>query len=49
MNKEIHIVCKIKCNAQDHNQVHEILLKYVKPSRKEEGCLYYHIFENNHD
>lgn len=49
MNKEIHIVCKIKCRVQDHDQVHKILLEYVNPSRKEEGCLYYDIFENKHD
>lgn len=49
MNKEIHIVCKIKCDKKNHKRVHDILLKYVEPARKEEGCLYYNVFENNHD
>lgn len=49
MNKEVHIICTIRCKEEDHDTVGRILLMYVDPARDEEGCLYYHVFENRYD
>ncbi|MGN1181401.1 MAG: putative quinol monooxygenase [Faecalibacillus sp.] len=49
MNKEVHIICKIRCKEENHDTVSQILLMYVDPAREEEGCLYYHVFENNNN
>lgn len=49
MNKEIHIVCKIRCKDEDRDVVSKILLQYVEPAREESGCLYYHVFENSYN
>lgn len=49
MSEEVHIICKIRCKEKNHDTVARILLMYVDPAREEEGCLYYHVFENNND
>lgn len=49
MNKEVRIICKIRCKEENHDMVGKILLMYVASAREEDGRLYYHIFENCND
>lgn len=47
--EEIHIICRLHCEAQNRSRVHELLLEYVEPARQENGCLYYDIFQERDD
>ena len=44
--EHIHIVCRVRCkeNAQEETKKH--LLSMAEASRKEEGCLYYEIYQD---
>lgn len=47
--KEIHIICKLRAKDEHIEEVKKLLNEYVEPSRQEEGCLYYHIFQDRND
>ncbi len=43
---ERHIVCELACEAGNRERVLELILRFVEPARKEEGCLYYNVYED---
>lgn len=44
-NDELHIVCKVRCKEGCEEEVKKYLTEMAEVSRKEEGCLYYDIFQ----
>lgn len=45
----IRVVAHIQARAEVLEQVREILLGFIEPTRREEGCIAYELFENNAD
>ncbi|MBO4312957.1 MAG: antibiotic biosynthesis monooxygenase [Desulfovibrio sp.] len=43
---ERHIVCELACEARNRERVLELVLRFVEPARREEGCLYYNVYED---
>ncbi len=48
-NTVVHCMVDIFVKPESVVKVRDILLKLVEPSLKEDGCLYYKLFENIHD
>jgi quinol monooxygenase YgiN len=48
-NTAIHCMVDIFVKPESLEKVRDILLTLVEPSLKENGCLYYKLFENIHD
>ena len=42
---EVHIVCELRCEAANREQVRELALQFVAPARAEPGCLYYNLHQ----
>jgi quinol monooxygenase YgiN len=48
-NTVVHCTVDIFAKPESVEKVREILLALIEPSLKEEGCLYYKLFENVND
>lgn len=46
---EVHIICELRCEAANRDQVRELALMFVGPARREPGCLYYHLHQKRDD
>ncbi len=47
--REVHIICEVRCETPDRERVEELMLQFVEPARREEGCLYYDIYQEQSD
>lgn len=48
-SEEQHIICKVSCKTENRERVQVLLLELVGPSRLEEGCLYYDLYQTFED
>jgi quinol monooxygenase YgiN len=44
---ERHIICKVRVQAEHRDIVKALLLDLIGPARREEGCLYYHLYQQS--
>jgi len=42
---ERHIICELRCESKDREQVRDLILRLVEPARAEPGCLYYDLYQ----
>jgi len=48
-DNERHIICEVRCETPDRERVKALMLQFVEPARREEGCLYYDIYQSHSD
>jgi quinol monooxygenase YgiN len=44
-SEERHIICVVRSKPENREKVKELLLELVRPARREEGCLYYDLYQ----
>lgn len=44
-SEERHIICELRCEAENRERVKELVMKFVGPARLEAGCLYYDLYQ----
>jgi quinol monooxygenase YgiN len=47
--REVHIICEVRCETPDRERVEELMQQFVEPARREEGCLYYDVYRSQSD
>ncbi|MQB07941.1 antibiotic biosynthesis monooxygenase [Agrobacterium tumefaciens] len=48
-SQEQHLIVEFKCPTENRDRVGELLLELIGPARKEEGCLYYDLYQRSDD
>jgi quinol monooxygenase YgiN len=48
-NKSVYVIAKIVAQPDKIEELGEILLSLIEPTRKEEGCISYKLFRSNTD
>jgi quinol monooxygenase YgiN len=47
--EERHIICELRCEADNRERVRQLVLQFVEPARLEDGCLYYDLYQTIDD